>query len=325
MIMRLTKKQAIKIAQKIYGKQDERVLEIEKMYQDTQSKVINDVDAFIGANKSWSTKASVEEITDFINELKDTFYNASVDDQKLIKIAFTGNALKTDGDMLMAKVTQDIVRQSMAQKIHLGVSTENVPDVVDAKDYSEANKIIRRNQHISEQSKNVDAILYKSTKNAVLDSHVDSDMFSSIDRQTAKTLRRVRQVAEKAAKSPKDSLNWKNEISDILTGGKKETHGQMGRAAGMIRTATAQAMNRTRLQDLQARHVKRYEYISLEAPNTCKDCADLDGHIFYVQDAVEGVNFPLMHLNCQCTIIEISDDDDWDTSDHDVTAELARL
>lgn len=323
--MKLTKSQAISIAQKIYGRQDERVLEIERMYRDTQSKVIDDVDAFIGANKTWVSKASPDEIAGFLNQLKDTFYNASADDQNLIKMSYGGNDLKTNGDMLMAKVTQDIVRQSMAQKIHLGVATENIPNVVHAQTYNQAKNVIKRHQHISEKSKDVDAILYKSTQNATLDSHVDSGMFSSINKQTMQTLRKVREVAEKAAKSPKSSSNWKNEVADILTGGDKATNGQMGRAAGMIRTATAQAMNRTRLQDLESNHVKKYKYISLESPTTCADCDDLDGQIFNVEDAEEGVNFPLMHYNCQCTVIEVSDDDDWDTSDHDVTDELDSL
>lgn len=323
--MKLTKSQAISIAQKIYGKQDERVKEIESMYRDTQSKVINDVDAFMGANKSWTAKASPDEIANFLANLKDTFYNASADDQNLIKIAYGGNELRTNGDMLMANITRDVVRQSMAQKIHLGVSTKNIPDVVNASTYHQATKVLRNNRHISEQSKNVDAIIYKSVQNATLDSHVDSDMFSSINKQTMQTLRKVRDVAEMAAKSPKDSLNWKTTISNILTGGDKATDGQMGRAAGLIRTATAQAMNRTRLQDFHSRGVKKYKYISLEAQNTCADCDALDGQIFNVEDAEEGVNFPLMHPNCQCTVIEINDDDDWDNSDYDVTDELDEL
>lgn len=323
--MKLTKNQAISIAQRIYGKQDERVKEIERMYRDTQSKVINDVDAFIGANKSWTAKASPDEIASFISNLKDTFYNASPDDQNLIKIAYGGNDLKTNGDMLIAKITQDIVRQSIAQKIHLGLATENIPDVVNAPTYHQANNIIKNSNHISEQSKNVDAIIYKSVQNATLDNHVDSDTFSSINKQTMQMLRKVREIAEKAAKSPKDSLNWKDDVANVLTGGSKATNGQMGRAAGLIRTATAQAMNRTRLQDFNSRGVKKYKYISLEAENTCADCDALDGQIFNVEDAEEGVNFPLMHPNCQCTVIEMNDDDDLDNSDHDVTDELDKL
>ncbi|OVE99268.1 hypothetical protein LKACC16343_00380 [Companilactobacillus bobalius] len=88
----------------------------------------------------------------------------------------------------------------------------------------------------------------------------------------------------------------------------------MGRAAGMIRNATAQAMNRTRLQDLELSHVKKYKCVSLVSPTTCVDCDALDGQVFNVEDVEEGVSFPLMHYNCQCIVIEVNDNDDWDTS-----------
>ena len=79
------------------------------------------------------------------------------------------------------------------------------------------------------------------------------------------------------------------------------------------------------MEKLKSDKVKKYKFVSLEAPNTCQDCADLDGNIYDVADAEEGVNFPLIHYNCQCTVIEANEDDDWDTSNHDVSEELDSL
>lgn len=323
--MKLTEKQAIAIAQSIYGKQDERVKQIEQLYKNTQSNVIDMIAAFIASNSNWNGKASPDEVANFLSNLKDTFSNASKDDQATIKTAFKGNQLKTNGDVLTAKITQEFVKQMVAQKLQLSVSTQNIPDVVNSKNYKNAQKKINTYNRQSKRSMNIDSILQQTARNAVLDRHVDSDMFSSINKQTLQTIRKVREVAERAAKSPKDSLNWQREVANILTGGNKATNGQMGRAAGMIRTATAQALNRTRLEKLKSDKVKKYKFVSLEAPNTCQDCADLDGNIYDVADAEEGVNFPLMHYNCQCTVIEANEDDDWDTSDHDVSEELDSL
>lgn len=139
----------------------------------------------------------------------------------------------------------------------------------------------------------------RTTHNALLDRHIDSSMFGSINKQTIQTLRKVRVIAERAAKSPKDSLNWQKEVVNILTGGNKATNGKMGRSSNMVRTATAQVMNRTQLDNYAKKHVKRYQFVSLEAPNTCTDCNDLDGKIFGIADAEEGVHFPLMHYNYQ--------------------------
>lgn len=323
--MKLTEKQAIVIAQAIYGKQDERVKQIEQLYKNTQSNVIDMIAAFIASNSNWNGKASPDEVANFLSNLKDTFSNAGKDDQATIKTAFKGNSLKTNGDVLTAKITQAFVKQMVAQKLQLGVSTQNIPDVVNSKNYKSAKKKINTYNRQSKRSMNIDSILQRTSRNAVLDRHVDSDMFSSINKQTLQIIRKVRDVAERAAKSPKDSLNWQKEVADILTGGNKATNGQMGRAAGMIRTATAQALNRTRLEKLKSDKVEKYKFVSLEAPNTCQDCADLDGNIYDVADAEEGVNFPLIHYNCQCTVIEANEDDDWDTSNHDVSEELDSL
>lgn len=323
--MKLTEKQAIAIAQSIYGKQDERVKQVEQLYKNTQSNVIDMIAAFIASNSNWNGKASPDEVANFLSNLKDTFSNAGKDDQATIKAAFKGNQLKTNGDVLIAKITQAFVKQMVAQKLQLSVSTKNIPDVVNSKNYKSAQKKINTYNRQSKRSMNIDSTLQRTARNAVLDRHVDSDMFSSINKQTLQTIRKVRDVAERAAKSPKDSLNWQREVADILTGGNKATNGQMGRAAGMIRTATAQALNRTRLEKLKSDKVKKYKFVSLEAPNTCQDCADLDGNVYDVADAEEGVNFPLMHYNCQCTVIEANEDDDWDTSNHDVSEELDSL
>jgi len=320
--MKLTKKQAIAIAQKIYGKQDERVKEVEQMYKNTQATTIDIITSFIGNDMAWNSKASPDEVATFLSNLKDTFNNASSDDQSFIKTAFKGNTLKTNGDVLTAKITQEFVKQAVAQKLQLSVSTKNIPDVVNARSYKLATK---KATYHNKSSISVDRIFQRTARDAVLDRHVDQDMFSSINKQTLQTIRKVRDIAEHAAKSPKDSLNWQKEVANVLTGGSKATNGQMGRASGMIRTATAQALNRTRLEKLKSDKVKKYKFVSLEAENTCQECWDLDGNVYDVEDAEEGVNFPLMHYNCQCTVIEANSDDDWDISDHDVSQELENL
>lgn len=323
--MKLTEKQAIAIAQAIYGKQDERVEEIEKMYKNTQSNVVDMIAAFIAQNLNWNGNANNDEVAMFLSNLKETFQEASSDDQSLIKSAYKGNLLKTNGDVLTAKITQQLVRQAMEQKLQIRVSTKNIPDVAGSKNYKSAKKKINTVNRSFKRQKSIDSILQKTAQNAVLDRYTDDDFISVINKQTLQTTRKIKEVAERAAKSPKDSLNWQREVASILTGGNKNTNGQMGRASGLIRSATSQVLNKATLDDMKSRSVKRYKVISLEAPNTCADCEDLDGNIYYVDDAEEGVNLPPFHWNCQCYIVEVNEDDDWDTSDHDVSEELDNL
>lgn len=321
--MKLTKKQAISIAQKIYGKQDERVKEIEDVYKNAQTNILDITGAFIESDKKWSANASTADIAVFLANLKKVYDNSSSDDQNFIRMAYADNHMKSNGDLMMGKVTQELVKANLYQKLQIATSVKGIPDVIGANTYQKSLKIIRKSNKTS--NKSIDLIIQKTARNAVLDRHADSGTFASINKQTLQTVRKIREIAEKAAKSPKDSLNWKDEVSNVLTGGKRATNGQMGRAAGMIRTATAQVMNRSTLEDYKKRKVKQYQFVSLESPTTCADCDALDGQIFDVADAQEGVNYPLIHYNCQCTTVEVNDDDDWDTSDHDITDEFNKL
>lgn len=46
----------------------------------------------------------------------------------------------------------------------------------------------------------------------------------------------------------------------------------------------------------------KYTYVCTEEDDTCEACSALDGQMFDVDKAVEGVNLPPMHPNCRCSI-----------------------
>ena len=46
----------------------------------------------------------------------------------------------------------------------------------------------------------------------------------------------------------------------------------------------------------------KYTYVCTEEADTCEACSVLDGQVFDVDKAVEGVNLPPMHPNCRCSI-----------------------
>lgn len=47
--------------------------------------------------------------------------------------------------------------------------------------------------------------------------------------------------------------------------------------------------------------IEQYKYLATLDERTCETCSPLDGKIFYIKDAVEGVNYPSMHPHCRCT------------------------
>lgn len=46
----------------------------------------------------------------------------------------------------------------------------------------------------------------------------------------------------------------------------------------------------------------KYAFVCTEEDDTCEACSALDGQVFDVDKAVEGVNLPPMHPNCRCSI-----------------------
>lgn len=329
--MKLTRREAIKLAQLIYGKQDERVKEIEQAYKQLQTDTIDTINSYISDGKNWNTKAPIDDIRQLLIDVKSLYDDLDDDGQNLVRMAFEDNKLRSNGDLLIAKLTANIVAVSIFQQRHLIASTGDISKVVKSHSFKDAKNLIDRmpdfkgGRRLNHLSGDIDVIMQKMARNAVLDRHIDINIVDSINKQTLDVIRKVRSITEIAAKSPKDSLNWKHDVANVLTGGNKSTDGQMGRAAGMIRTATAQSLNRSMLEDYQKRGVKRYKFMSLEAVTTCQQCNNLDGRIFKVKDAKEGVNYPLIHINCQCFTCEVNESDDWDTSNHDITDKFKEL
>lgn len=54
--------------------------------------------------------------------------------------------------------------------------------------------------------------------------------------------------------------------------------------------------------------IKKYRYLATLDTKTCEDCAELDGKVFLVKDAVVGVNYSPMHPHCRCVILPYFDD-----------------
>lgn len=54
--------------------------------------------------------------------------------------------------------------------------------------------------------------------------------------------------------------------------------------------------------------VEKYKYLSTLESRTCDICGHLDGKVFDVEDAKDGLNYPLIHPYCRCTTIPYRED-----------------
>ena len=72
-------------------------------------------------------------------------------------------------------------------------------------------------------------------------------------------------------------------------------------AMRLVRTQTNHYTNLSELKAYKELGIEQYKYLATLDERTCETCSPLDGKIFYIKDAVEGVNYPSMHPHCRCT------------------------
>jgi len=83
-----------------------------------------------------------------------------------------------------------------------------------------------------------------------------------------------------------------------------ELNTRFSNAVRLARTEFAHITNSANLSAYeQFGVVKQYRYVATLDKRTSTTCQDLDGQIFDVSNAVEGLNFPPMHPNCRSTTI----------------------
>ncbi len=71
----------------------------------------------------------------------------------------------------------------------------------------------------------------------------------------------------------------------------------------LVRTETAHFMNTGQKAAYDEIGIKKYRFVAALSERTCETCGGLDGKVFDVADAREGVNYPPMHPNCRCTTV----------------------
>jgi NAD+--asparagine ADP-ribosyltransferase len=69
----------------------------------------------------------------------------------------------------------------------------------------------------------------------------------------------------------------------------------------LVRTETNHFQNRAELQSYKDEDVEYYRFDATLDGRTSDICRELNGKIFRVADAIEGVNYPAMHVNCRST------------------------
>lgn len=71
----------------------------------------------------------------------------------------------------------------------------------------------------------------------------------------------------------------------------------------LLRTEMTRVSNEAALEQLKSCGARFYKYIAAMDSRTCERCKAIHGHVFAIDKAKAGENFPPLHPNCRCRIV----------------------
>lgn len=296
----LSKKQMRRLIQSVYGNSSEEGKEIERLYARASRQIKGEISQFIAGQANWSGKPSKAALDDVRRQLEALALDGAISSMANVFLSSLNLGHPKNSDLETARIAVPLLGVAQQRQRQLVGMGKRILDAV-AK--------ITHTQHqetptMHQVPINYDRMLQRQASDSVTQRQQVSD---AINRDIMDTVDKIRQIAKEAANSPKDNLNWADQVERVLTGDKKPG-GASARAKMIIRTQACHELNRATIADFKARGVRQYRFLSLESINTCSRCSDMDYKVYEVADAQAGVNLPPMHPNCQCWIVEYGDE-----------------
>ena len=295
----LSKKQMRRLIRSVYGANTVYGKQIEQLYRRANRQIKGEISAFIASKANWSGKPSKNDLEDVRQQL----IEANEDNvAPLVAVYLSSITLghPNNGDLETARVALPMIK--VAKQMHrvMARQEKRVP--------SEVGRISQEQHQITPElhqiPPNYNAMLQQSVSRTQAQQQSPASM---INRDVQSTVTRIKELAKQASMTNEASIDWAKKVDRILTGTK--SHGGASRKAQrIIRTESCRQLNGATISDFKARGVTKYRFLSLEAVNSCQECTDLDGNVYDVDDAQEGVNLPPIHPNCQCWIVEYEDE-----------------
>lgn len=270
------------------------------MYRNANRQIKGEISAFLASEVNWSSPAEKDDVKDAVEELK--YFNNSV---APLAAFYTSSLLlghPKQSDVLTARVAIPMIK--VGQSIHNMIQHNSSKIPRDVQKISKTQQVVTPVMHHIPY--NYDVMLQKSVSRTVTQRESVED---NINRNIHQTITKISNVCQQASQDTDGKHDYVKDIDRILNG-KDGSGGANAQAQTIMRTQTCRELNNSTIADFQARGVTQYRFLSLEASNSCQDCTDLDGNIYNVEDAQDGVNLPPMHPNCQCWIEEVEDTTD---------------
>lgn len=296
----LSKKQQRRLIRSTYGTSAQFIKQIKQMYRNANRQIKGEISVFLASEVNWSSPAEKDDVKDAMEELK--YFNNSV---APLAAFYTSSLLlghPKQSDVLTARVAIPMIK--VGQSIHNMIQHNSSKIPRDVQKISKTQQVVTPVMHHIPY--NYDVMLQKSVSRTVTQRESVED---NINRNIHQTITKISNVCQQASQDTDGKHDYVKDIDRILNG-KDGSGGANAQAQTIMRTQTCRELNNSTIADFQARGVTQYRFLSLEASNSCQDCTDLDGNIYNVEDAQDGVNLPPMHPNCQCWIEEVEDTTD---------------
>ena len=306
----LSKRQMRRLIQSVYGANTTYGKQIEQLYRRANRQIKGEISAFVASGDNWSGQPPEDDLEDIRQQLMAISIPAIA---PLVAVYLSSVTLghPKNSDLETARVALPMLNVAKGMHDVMDKQEQRVPADVSR---------ISREQHqltptIHPMPPNYDAMLQQSVSRSVA---VRQSPAMMINRNIQNTISRIKDVAKQASTSTDAATDWPQKVDQILTGNRSHG-GASEKAQRIIRTESCRQLNSSTISDFKARGVSKYRFFSLEADNSCEECTDLDGNVYDVDDAQEGVNLPPIHPNCQCWIVEYEDEN---TNDMPTTDEL---
>lgn len=297
----LSRKQMRKLIEQTYGKSNQWTRQLSSLYRVAGRQIKGEISRFIDSQANWEGKPSESDLRDIRRELQQLRSNDDI--APLVAVFYSAVTLGHPKvkDVETGRLAVPLIHVANKQHQQLRRIATRVPRTV-AKISNEQAQLTPQYHQIPF---NYAAMMQREVSNSMVKRHGTGDY---INRDIQQTVHKIRDICQRASQDTDAKHDYAKDIDRVLTGS-HSVGGASKRAQMIMRTETCSQVNSSTIADFQARGVKRYRFMSLEASNSCQNCTDIDGNTYDVDDAQEGVNLPPMHPNCQCWIVELEDED----------------
>lgn len=294
-------RKAVALARKLFGENDARISQLEKIFDERTDDLINDLNRFIANDVTWRGPADKKLAVQLERQMAQVIAQALTDGMKFfVNQVFdrVPNHLKTNADVMTAKTYITVVQLAFNEKRSLEESKRQMAETV----FDKYPMIFPGHADSRPTYANKDKVKPFSraeTEQAIED--VIKNNWAGLTDEAAIYKEKL-QAVRKLDKTLNDIYNNKQAPRDFEKEFAKTFNSSRKRASGILRTEATAMFANSAIECLKLRGIDRYRIIIADR-DTCVECRAMDDQIFNVRQAIIGLNLPPFHTHCQCKVI----------------------